>query len=142
MRRINLFFGLTLTLLLLSFQCHKPYKDNSTILIEGQFVDEQNQALNNFEFYLSRRDIGVLEFEERLSNEKVLKTDLNGNFSFLTPEFLSFRERSAVLVFIDTTYRVEYIYFGDTLLLPYLPVSMGTNSGNQEINFGTVNLQQ
>lgn len=133
---------MTLSVLLLSFQCHKPYKDNSTILIKGNFIDLQNQPLNNLECYVSLREIGTTNFVDRLSHEKIITTNSEGHFQALIPDIRTTRYQHPVLAFTDTTYKIEYVHLGDTLLLPYLPFNLGSSSADQQIDFGTIHVFQ
>jgi hypothetical protein len=133
---------LTMSLFVLSFQCHKPYKNNHTLQIEGAFQDSSGTPIPYFEFYISHREVFYATPIEQRSSEKTIKTDAHGKFKILTPQLLETRDRLPALVFVDTTwkYEIELLSgeFGQRYFVPFY--TNGTTNSN--INLGTLIIQQ
>jgi hypothetical protein len=135
---ITLIFGL----LFMAFRCGSDYKNNSVVIISGKITNEGNEALSNFSFYLAHDYPGELRYE--YTNQKIIKTDEQGNFSFLSPEPQQNGATGTypMLKFIDTTWHSNYFNIfqnsdtsGPLILLP-------TNFEFQKIDLGTIQLFQ
>jgi hypothetical protein len=133
---------LIMSLFVLSFQCHKPYKNNHTLQIEGEFQDSNGAPIPYFEFYISHREVFYTTPIEQRGSEKTIKTDAYGKFKILTPQLLETRDRMPALVFVDTTWKYEIELlpgeFGQRYFVPIY--TNGTTNSN--INLGTLIIQQ
>lgn len=127
-----------ISLLVISFQCDKPYKDNHVIQIEGQFVDIDLVPVPYFEFYVSHRGASIGPSEERRSSEKIVKTDASGKFKIITPQIQEAYSRMPALVFVDTTWTYD-INVPPSLSesWPFVPFSTNGNT-NSSIDLGTL----
>jgi hypothetical protein len=131
-----------LGILLVSFQCEKPYKDNHVIQIDGQFVDTTGAPLPYFEFILTHRDIYSEQSYVPKSSDKIITTNQDGKFQFLSPEIQQTRSRIPALAFVDTTwnYNVELLY-DSVVFRPFVPFYMNNNTETQ-ISLGTIIVKQ
>jgi len=132
----------SMAILMLSFQCEKPYKDNHTILIEGQFQDANGSPIPYFEFFISHRDFSEGLYLDQRSSEKSIKTDAFGKFKILTPMIQETRSRIPAMVFVDTTWLYEIeLPNADIITRHFVPFYTNGNSNNT-LDFGTLILQQ
>lgn len=132
---------LSSALLFLSFQCGEKHEYRDTV-IQGQFIDETGEALANFEFYFTYRDLMNDEFIEIQDHEFIKTTDSLGKFK-ICPNDLVFERNGLkpVLVFVDTNWRHvnnldNYTYF----VRPFALIPDGSPNWNR-INMGQIKLQ-
>lgn len=131
-------YALHLTLLLgsvflLSFRCGNDYKNNSTSVISGVLVDEASNPLPNFELYLAH-DYPA-DIRNSYINQRIIKTDYLGRFSFLSPEPIhnSGSGASPMLKFIDTTWHKQYDGAWESYSGPYIVLPLANETNKIEV---------
>jgi hypothetical protein len=126
----------------MAFRCGSDYKNNSVVIISGKLTNEENEALPDFQLYLTHDYPGDLRYAYK--NQKLIKTDQQGNFSFLSPEPQQNGASGTypMLKFMDTTWHSMYYNIfqnsdtsGPLILIP-------TNFELQKIELGTIQLFQ
>ena len=130
------------SIFLLSFRCQNDYADNSVTTIEGVLVDELNNPIPNFDLYLGKEIL--CETPEAYNNQRLIKTDNTGRFSFLTPRPVNSNvgmyDQYHMLKFLDTSWHAQQSVGWDTSTAPYIILPI-TNEFNT-IDVGTVILFQ
>jgi len=126
-------------LLAVSFQCKKKYTNNEFISISGTLVDQNDQTLPNFEMYLTFDELSTQSFE-RKENEKIFKTNSNGQFQILIPRPNATKFHYPMLKFVDTSWHYEIQFTPDSSIFNALIPIYNVISSDNQINFGVVTL--